>query len=211
MFEIEYKGANAIVISTKKSRLIADPKLSLVGLKDLDVKNAVVVATESRFTTWTPDALLAIDGPGEYEVGDFSIRGIAAVRHIDTESSQPISTIYRVEIGEVGIVLLGNVSGKLSENQLEAIGVVDIAVIPVGGGGYTLDHKEAESLVRQIDPKVIIPIHYADSAVKYEVQQDPLQLFTNELGAPVETTAKYKLKSVAALPGTMSIVEVTRS
>jgi L-ascorbate metabolism protein UlaG (beta-lactamase superfamily) len=65
--------------------------------------------------------------------------------------------------------------------------------------------------VRQIDPKVVIPIHYADSALKYEVPQDSLQTFVGELGAPVETVAKYKLKSAAALPESLTIIEVTRS
>jgi L-ascorbate metabolism protein UlaG (beta-lactamase superfamily) len=211
VFEIEYKGANTIVISTKKSRLVSDPKLSLAGLKDIDVKNAVVVATEPRFTVVNAGELLTIEGPGEYEVGDFSIRGISAVRHIDAESSQPAATIYRIEIGEVSLALFGNISSSLSEDQLETIGVVDIAIVPVGGGGYTLDYVAAARLARQIGPKVVIPIHYADSALKYEVPQDSLDLFTSELGAPSEVTTKYKLKSASALPAAMSVIEISRS
>jgi hypothetical protein len=106
------------------------------------------------------------------------------------------------------IIAAGNIR---DEDQLEALGVVDIVIIPVGGGGYTLDPTAAADLVRQIDPKVVIPIHYADSALKYEVPQDSLQTFVGELGAPVETVAKYKLKSAAALPESLTIIEVTRS
>jgi L-ascorbate metabolism protein UlaG (beta-lactamase superfamily) len=211
MFDIEYKGGNCIIISTKRSKLIADPKVSVVGLKDLAVKDAVEIATEERFLVNDPEARLIVDGPGEYEVEEFSIRGIPATRHIDTEASESLATIYRIDIGEVRLVLLGNVAGSLSEEQLETIGVVDIAILPIGGGGYTLDHVNAVYLARQIDSKIVIPIHYADTGLKYEVTQDSLELFTKELGSPTEATLKYKLKSASALPETMSIVEIKRS
>lgn len=211
MFDIEYKGGNTVVFTTKKTTLVMDPKTSIVGLKDTIAKDAVEVATESRFSLDSKDALLAIEGPGEYEIGDFSIRGVSASRHIDTGDGEKLATIYRIEVGEVRIAFLGNIAPKLTEDQLEKIGVIDILILPVGGGGYTLDATSAATLVRQIDPKVVIPLHYADDAVKYEVPQDTLETFTKELGAPVETVAKYKIKAVSMLPLTLTVVEVTRS
>jgi len=211
MFEIEYKGGNGVVITTKKLTALIDPKLSLVGLKDMNVNNGVEIATEERFAITGKDAQIQIEGPGEYEVGDFSIRGISAQRHLDDNNVEKKSTIYRIEIGDVRIALLGNIAPKLTEDQLESIGVVDILILPVGGNGYTLDATSASTLSRQIDPKVIIPIHYADSALKYEVPQDTLETFTKELGAPVETTSKLKVKGAAGLPQTLTVVEVTRS
>jgi len=211
MFEIEYKGANGLVIATKNTTVVMDPKLSLVGLKDLKTDDAVEVATEARFLVDESKAKLRVEGPGEYEIGDFSIRGISAVRHLDTDNAVPVATIYRLEVNDTRIGILGNIAPKLSEEQLESLGVVDILVVPVGGSGYTLDATSAAAFVRQIDPKVVIPIHYADNDVKYEVPQDTLDTFTKELGAPVETVAKYKVKTAAALPATLTVVEVTRS
>lgn len=211
MFEIEYKGGNCVVISTKKGTIITDPKLSLVGLKDLTLKDNVELATEARFALNSPDARLSIEGPGEYGVANFDIRGIAAQRHLDAETDPLISTIYRVEVGDVRIAVIGNIYEKLSDEQLEEIGIVDILVIPVGGNGYTLDATGAAGLVRKIDPKAVIPVHYADRALKYEVAQDSLELFVKELGAPVEETAKYKVKTAAGLPGALTVVNVVRS
>lgn len=211
MFDIEYKGGSGVVISTKKLDAVIDPKLSLVGLKDLSVKGALEIGTEARFATGSKDVELAIEGPGDYELGPFSIKGVAATRHIDTEADEKLSTIYRIEVGDARIALIGNISPKLDEDQLEALGVVDILIIPVGGGGYTLDATSAASLVRQIDAKVIVPVHYADSTLSYEVPQDTLETFVKELGAPVETTSKYKVKTAATLPTTLTIVELTRS
>ena len=211
MFEIEYKGANSIIISTKKAKLVVDPKLSIVGLKDVSIKGLVELATESRFIVNDSDAILSIEGPGEYGVAGFDIRGIPARRHIDSESEGLMSTIYRVEIGEARIGIIGNIDKTLSDEQLEELGVLDILIIPIGGGGYTLDATDAANLVRMIDPKVVIPVHYADKSLKYEVPQDELGLFTAELGVPVEMVAKYKLKQLPIVPATLSVVEIVRS
>ncbi len=211
MFDIEYKGGNSIVVATKGLKLVSDANLSVVGLKDLNVKDMVELGTEPRLLSGSSDTRLTIEGPGEYEIGDFSIRGIPAMRHIDAESERAGTTMYRIVVGDISMVLLGNIAGKLSEDQLEAIGVVDVVVIPVGGGGYTLDGTDAARLIRQIDPKAVIPVHYADDNLKYEVPQDSLDTFVGELGAPLESVDKYKLKSSASLPAVMTIIEIKRS
>ena len=54
MFDIEYKGGNTVVITTKKATLVVDPKQSVVGLKDLSVKEGIQLATEERFVV--PDS-----------------------------------------------------------------------------------------------------------------------------------------------------------
>jgi L-ascorbate metabolism protein UlaG (beta-lactamase superfamily) len=211
MFEIQYKGANSIIISTKNSKLLVDPKLSIVGLKDLQTKDEVELATEERFAIYNPSSKLVIDGPGEYGVGDFDILGVPARRHIDTEDEGLKSTMYRVEVDESRIGIIGNIDDKLSDEQLEKLGVLDILVIPVGGNGYTLDATSAASLVRLIAPKVVIPVHYADNQTKYEVPQGELGLFIAELGAPVETMTKYKSKQANSLQAQLSVVELKRS
>ena len=211
MFDIEYKGGNGVVIATKKTTLNIDPRLSIVGLKDIKTKDEIELATEERFVVDNSDAKIIVEGPGEYEVGDFTVRGVAALRHLDTEGEEKKSTMYRVECADASIAVLGNISSKLSDEQLEDLGVIDILIIPVGGGGYTLDATDAAAVCRQIEPKIIIPVHYADSALRYEVPQEDLEVFVKELGAPVEQVAKYKYKSAASLPAALTVVQVTRS
>lgn len=211
MFEIEYKGANAVIISTKKGRLVIDPKLSLVGLKDISCKDAVELLTEERFGINDENTKIIIDSPGEYGVSGFDILGIPARRHIDTDKDGFKSVIYRLEIGDSRIGIIGNIHGKLSDEQLESLGVLDIVIIPVGGGGYTLDAVSAATLIRSISPKIVVPIHYADSAVKYEVPQDALSRFVDELGAPVEVVSKYKPKQPLINQATLQVIEIERS
>lgn len=209
MFEIEYKGAGTVVVATKKSKLISDSKLSLVGLKDIEPKEMIAIATEPRFVVDSNQATLQVEGPGEYEVGDFSIHGIPAQRHIDSEGFG--STMYRIEVGEVRIALLGNIDAKLSEQQLEAIGVVDMVILPIGGGGYTLDATSAAQLVRKIDAKAVIPVHYADSGLSYEVPQDTFEVFQRELSGEVQEVDKLKIKSTASLPQVLTVYKLARS
>lgn len=211
MFEVEYKGANCIVVSSKKASIVVDPKLSLVGLKDANVKDAVELATEARFAINSEDAKLVIEGPGEYGIADFDISGVAAQRHLDTENDPKASTVYRIEAGDIRLAVIGNIYEKLSDDQLEEIGLVDILVLPVGGNGYTLDATGAATITRQIEPKVVIPIHYADPAITYEVPQGEFETFAGELGATVEEMPKLKLKSAAALPAALTIYKLARN
>ena len=204
MFEIEYKGANAVVINTRKLRVVFDPNLEIAGGKNVPVNNDIEVVTEDRLSNVESSPKLLFNGPGEYEVGDISILGIPARRHIDAGSDVRKTTIYRITVGEVKGVVVGNVEDGLSDDQLENIGVVDFAILPVGGGGYTLDAVGAT--------KVVIPVHYRDSNLNYEVPQADLDEFLKALGAPViEAEQKWKLKKSADLPGSLTIVKISRS
>lgn len=211
MLDIEYKGGNTIIIGTKQATIVVDPKLSVVGLKDVSTKDAIELATEARFALTSGEAKLNIEGPGEYGVAHFDIKGVAAQRHLDAETDPKASTIYRIEANDIRIGVLGNIYEKLSEEQLEELGIIDVLIIPVGGNGYTLDATGAATLTRAIDPKAVIPVHYADSILKYEVPQDDLEVFVKELGATVEETPKYKLKQASALPQVLTIIKVERS
>ena len=212
MFDIEYKGANAVIFTTKKLKVVVDPGLDIAGHKDVAVKDSVVLLTEDRLRPKSNDARLLFDGPGEYEVGDVSIVGVAARRNIDAEDQGKASTIYRLTIDDTKIAVLGNIAPKLDDDQLEAIGMVDIVVVPVGGGGLTLDSKDAAAIVRQIEPKAVVPVHFDDPALKYEVPQEKADLIVTELSAGVvEAGPKFKLKNTSSIPDQLTVIMISRS
>lgn len=211
MFDIEYKGGNTVVISTKKNTLVIDPKMSIhKGEKDFVIKNATELATEDRFLTQSDDFALSLSYPGSYEVGDFSINGFAEKRHIDSNDEQK-SVIYSIDVLGAKIGLLGNIGPELSDDQLENLGILDILILPVGGNGYTLDATSAAKIARNSDAKVIIPVHYAEDGIDYEVPQNSLDIFIKELGADVEKTSKYKVKNISNFPEKMTIVHIERT
>lgn len=213
MFDIEYKGANAVIITTKKARALIDPKISIVGLKGVtSTEDDVIIATEVRFIPDNQSAKLVIDGPGEYEISDMAIKGIATKRHIDSESDRDLSTIYRLVIGDIRMIIVGNIVPTISDDLLESIGVVDVVVLPVGGGGYTLDSTSATAMIRQLEPRMVVPVHFADSALKYEVPQQDIESFINELGASVvEAGPKLKFKNLGSLPEQLTVIKISRS
>ena len=86
-----------------------------------------------------------------------------------------------------------------------------MVILPVGGGGYTLDATGAAQLMRKLDAKIALPIHYAGTAPSYEVPQDNLNVFVKEFGGEVEKVAKYKVKSPSTLPQVPTVIELTRS
>lgn len=212
MFDIEYKGGNCVVITTKKTTLVFDPKLSVVGLKDISIPNSVELATEDRLATNGNQAKLHIQSAGEYGVGDCDIKAIAAVRKIDSDESIKNSMIYTVSVADNKVAILGNINDNLTDEQLESIGVIDILITPVGGNGLTLDSHAAARLTKKIDTKVVIPIHYDDPKLKYEVPQDSLDSFVEELKVDKEDAIiKYKVKPNMTYPSSLTIIELQKS
>ncbi|MDR2063920.1 MAG: MBL fold metallo-hydrolase [Candidatus Nomurabacteria bacterium] len=206
MFDIEYKGGNAIVISTKKVGVAIDPKRSVFGKKDLAIKDGVELATERRFLTGDAAYRVSLEGAGEYEVSDIQIKGVPTYRHLDDpKTATKDSTIYVLTINGIRIAVLGNIVPDLTDEQLEEIGVVDILVVPVGGNGYTLDATAAVSVVKAIDPKIVVPVHYAEPTLSYEVPQDKLDDFINTLKAPVVEEPKLKIKTEQDLPPALEV------
>lgn len=200
--EFEYKGGNCVVITSKQGVIVIDGRLSLLGLKDVQPKDAIELATQVNFSS---DAgRVAVDMPGEYEISEISIHGIAASRMIDQDGSLK-ATLYRVAFPSLAIGILGHIAIPLTDDQLENLGVVDVLIIPVGGGGYTLDAHHAVEMVHKINPRVIIPTHYADTHTTYEVPQDSLEVFLETLGAPHETLPKWKIKN-GVLPDTQTVI-----
>ena len=188
--ELQYFGANCLRVSTKKAQVVIDDNLDKLGLKlvtkptDISLHTfSGVPAKQSRFMA---------DMPGEYEISEVVIHGVSARGHMDQEGQQN-AVIYTIAADDLKVAVLGHIYPQLSEDQLEQIGHVDIAVIPVGNSGYTLDAIGALKLIKQIEPKVIIPTHYADKAIKYEVPQIELaEALKNLAMEPSETVTKYK-------------------
>lgn len=207
MLEVEYKGANSIIVSTKDATMWIDP-MSNPGTFKPPKGEVLYLATEARFLPKDTEEGLILEGPGEYETGPFWIRGVGAMRHLDTLEQGKHSTMYRVDVGEFRLGVLGNIAGDINDDQEEVVGTVDILFVPVGGGGYTLDATAASKLVRDFEPKIVVPIHYNDSTINYEVPQDEVDTFIHELAAPVEDVQKLKLKSPASLPATLTVYKL---
>ena len=188
--ELSFFGANCVRISTKKAQIVVDDNLDKLGLKSITKPDAISLRTHAAVPQ--REAHFTAGMPGEYEVSGVVIHGIAARAHMDSEDEKN-AVIYTITVDDMRIAILGHIYPDLSEDQLEAIGHVDIAIVPVGNNGYTLDGVGALQVIKKIEPKVVIPTHYADKAVKYEVEQVELAEALKNLGMePSDTLDKYK-------------------
>lgn len=207
--DIQYYGANCIVLSTKEVRLVIDDNLAELGLKSVTKPGDVALFTGPH-VAHPGEAKLVIDGPGEFEVSGLSIVGIAAQAHIDDPGTHH-ATMYKLIIDDTTYFIPGHINPELSDDQLEAVGTVDVMFVPVGGNGYTLDAGGALQLIKKIEPKLVIPTHYADATVQYAAAQQPLEQVLKNLGMePQETTAKFRYKPLETASSTRLVV-LTRS
>jgi L-ascorbate metabolism protein UlaG (beta-lactamase superfamily) len=191
--EIQFFGANCVRLSTKKANVTVDDNLVELGQKSVTKKDDVALFTSAHGAS--AEVKLAIDQPGEYEVSDISIQGIAARAHMD-EEPQRSATIFKVVADDIRTVITGHIYPDLSDKQLEQLGRVDVLVIPVGGNGYTLDGVGALKVIKEIEPKIVIPTHYQDKTLKFPVPQAELEDALKGLAMePFETIAKLKLKA----------------
>jgi len=189
--ELQFHGANCLSVSHKGTRIIIDDNLAELGNKSITKEGDVSLFTGSH--SGTAPGRLVFDSPGEYEVADISIVGIAARSHIEESGSG--ATMFKLAAGELSILVTGHIYPELSEAQLETINQVDLLVVPVGGNGYTVDPAGALQLIKAIEPKLVVPTHYADKALKYPVSQQDLAAALKELAMePKETLSKLKLK-----------------
>lgn len=201
--EIEYLGANCLKISTKNASIYTDP---IVSGKEINTdKASFVLVTNTELIEVKNTGSMIIDTPGEYEISGLSVKGIHAQAHLE-EADKHSSTIYKIIHDEANVVIAGHIFTKLSDEQLEEIGMVDILVIPVGGNGYTVDATGAAQLTRKIEPKIVVPVHYSDKSIKYPVPQAELKLFLDEMGVQPEQQDSLKISKNTILPEQIQVV-----
>ena len=191
--ELQFYGANCLTITTKQARIVVDDNLSELGGNSIGKDGDIAVFTNRH---GNPKELpkLIIDGPGEYEVSGVSIRGIGVRGHMD-EATETTSTLYKILIDDIRLVITGHVHPELSDKQLETIGIVDVLCIPMGGNGYTLDPEGALKLIKEIEPKLVIPTHYADKSLNYPVPQKSLDEILQLIGMePTDRVTKLRVK-----------------
>jgi L-ascorbate metabolism protein UlaG (beta-lactamase superfamily) len=130
-----------------------------------------------------------IDCAGEYDFKGVLVEGIDSFHDDQKGAERGGNIIYRMEIDDVSVAHLGDLGGPLDSTQLEKLVGTDILLIPVGGK-YTLDAKAAVEVISQIEPRIVIPMHYKTPDLKMDI--DPIDKFIKELG--LKPTYEEKLK-----------------
>jgi L-ascorbate metabolism protein UlaG (beta-lactamase superfamily) len=140
-----------------------------------------------------------ITGPGEFEVGGVFITGVR-INGSKKNSSPDVlrNTVYVIDYNGLTIAHLGELNSVPSQTEVEGLGEVNIALVPIGG--YTsLNAAKAAEVISLLEPNIVIPMHYGMANSLIEL--DPLSKFLKEMGlTTVETEESIKIQSNSSLP-----------
>jgi len=191
---ISWYGHSCFRIEAKEGSILTDPFSKEIGLRPPKIKDDVVLVSHQHYDHNNIEDVnseaFIIQNPGEYEKQGISILGIQSFHDNTNGSERGLNTIYVIKAEEMTLCHLGDLGHKLTDHQIEEIGDVDILIIPVGGN-YTIGPKEAVEVISQIEPKIIIPMHYKIPGLTVEI--DGSEKFVKELGLTPETVDKYKI------------------
>ena len=176
--EIEFFGGNCFRIKSKQTSIVVDDNLSKIGKKTItnDKTAAFFTSALTKDEKVANVARLVIDGAGEFEVGDITVKGVQARAHID-EDGKHSATVFQFMFGGQTITVLGHVHPDLSDDVMELISGTDVLVVPVGGNGFTLDPVGASSVIKKVEPDVVIPSQYDIKGINYEVPAQGIEEF----------------------------------
>lgn len=145
-----------------------------------------------------------IIGPGEYEVKDMFVTGVSTFHDMVEGKEKGLNTMYRITAGGMHLVHLGDLKHALEEKHMEEFHDIDVLFVPIGGGG-ALTAKQAAEVVNQLEPRIIIPMHYKSGDIGKDL--DGMEPFIKALGlGKPEVLPKLKISSKELPQGEMKIV-----
>jgi L-ascorbate metabolism protein UlaG (beta-lactamase superfamily) len=161
--EIKFLGHSSFKIKGKEVTIVTDPYDSSVGFKFPKVEAEIVLISHDHQDHNQGELVggkpYVIAGPGEYEVKGVSVVGIQTFHDESQGAERGMNTVYRIELEGINLCHLGDLGHLLSSSQLSELNGIDILFIPVGGV-YTIGPKRAVEVVTQLEPKIVIPMHY---------------------------------------------------
>lgn len=195
--EIQWQGHACFKISIQKEKkealkVITDPFSPEIGLKMPTVQADVLLIShdhsDHNYSQRVKGNPFLIKEPGEYEIKDVFFQAILSFHDHCQGKERGENLIFTIEAQNLRLCHLGDFGQKsLSEEQLEKIGEVDILFIPVGGI-YTINGREAKEIVAQLEPKIVIPMHYflPKLKIKLEKVEDFLKAMGQEKKEPIK-------------------------
>lgn len=186
--EVHFLGHSCFRIKGKNTILLTDPFSSEVGIDFPKVTADIITVSHQHHdhnnvsevagTTRKPRPFV-IAGPGEYEIAGVFVYGIPSFHDAEVGAKRGSNTIYVIGLDGVRLAHLGDLGHRLSDRQLEEINGVDVLMVPVGGN-YTLSPAEAVGVIGQIEPKIVIPMHYQIPGSNLKIA--PVEEFVKEIG-----------------------------
>ena len=188
-FRLAERGMAAVVTDPYDHRT--------AGYEPLKLKADIVTVSHDapghNFVSAVKGKSHVLTGPGEYEIGGVFITGVQTNGVSKRTADEPRNTLYVIDFDGLTVVHLGDLRRVPSQTEVEALGAVHVALVPVGGGGGLTPAKATE-IISLLEPGIVIPMHYATPGGSLKLS--PLNKFLKEMGiASAEPQASLKLTS----------------
>lgn len=182
---ITWYGQACFKIQSGDKALLLDPFDKSIGLAPPSIQADILLISHGHPDHNNTGAIrgeyFLIDSPGEYEVKGIKINGIPSFHDNEQGAKRGLNAMYFIQIESMRILHMGDFGeDKLEDRQLERLEQVDILMIPVGGFS-TINAKTAASIINQIEPKVVIPMHYKIPRLTI-LELDGVDKFIEEFG-----------------------------
>lgn len=182
--DITWFGQACFKLRGKQATVVTDPfDPKFTGIK-LPTTSADIVTVshthqDHNFAKGIEGTPFVVKGPGEYEVKGVYVVGVQTFHDREQGAQRGQNVAYAITIDTITVAHLGDLGHKLGNDQLEALGNIDVLLVPVGGT-YTIDAEKAIEVVAQIEPKVVIPMHYKIPGIPFDLA--PVDAFLKEFG-----------------------------
>jgi len=208
--EITWFGYSCFRLKGKNTTVITDPCPPSSGYT-LDKQAARIVTIshnhpDHAYVEAITDEPHVISRAGEYEIGGVLIIGVPTFHDDEKGIIRGKNNVYAIEVDDVNICHLGDLGHPLSAKQIEDLGIIDVLLVPVGGG-TTINAAQAAALVRSIEPKIVIPMHYKTPSLNKEL--DGVDKFLKEMGLTEAVPVPKLMVNKSTLPLTTQVVILT--
>ena len=206
-------GHSALLIRGGGQSVLVNPFRAVgcaAGLSEPRVSASVTLASSEL-----PDEGARIGGgtylskPGSYRVGGMDLEGFSAPHDRMGGRRFGNATIWRWKQGGLNFAHLGGTAAPLSGEDRVLLGRPDVLIIGVGGGGKVYSGEEAAEVVRQLNPRRVIPVQYVNGEAPSGCDQGGVQPFLDAMGG----TQVRKVGPTLSLPGSLNdstVIEVMR-
>jgi L-ascorbate metabolism protein UlaG (beta-lactamase superfamily) len=184
--EITWLGHSCFRLRDRAATVVTDPYGKDLGLNLVRVRADIVTvshaADDHNYVKGVKGDFQVLTGPGEYEVSSVFVMGLElrGDRKAKKDAAAPRNTVFLFEFDDLTVCHLGDLNIVPTQAQVEeALGEVDVLLIPVGGG-ETLNASQAAEVVSLLEPHVVIPMHY--HVPDLSLKLDSVNKFLKEMG-----------------------------
>jgi L-ascorbate metabolism protein UlaG (beta-lactamase superfamily) len=216
--EITWYGHSCFRLTERSyATVVTDPFDSkAIGYDSLKLRSDIVTVSHDAPGHNNTDAVKGvshvIDGPGEFEIGGVFVTGVQTdgsgsgkkkSKTKENGTAPARNTIYVFDYDGITVAHLGDLKEVPTQSEIELLGTINVALVPVGGGGGLTAAKAAE-VISLLEPNLVIPMHYATPAAK--VSLDSLNKFIKEMGLSKADSQPSIKVTRSGLPGETRVV-----